>query len=75
MLYKISLLLNHRPSRSLNIADVWIHGFTTFSPLSDKCRVSDQKLVYFINIHNDNSQCHLHMDLIVREESWIKFCI
>jgi hypothetical protein len=56
MLYNTSLLTENKPSRNLSITEVHSQCATTFPPVSDGYKISDQYLICYIEIHTDDPQ-------------------
>jgi hypothetical protein len=63
----------HMPSLNVQITNVSSHYTPNFSPVPNEYRISHQWLIFYIQIHaNDSQQFCLHMESTLRQEYWIK---
>jgi len=74
ILYNTSLSsMCYRHSYRLWVTDVCPYCTPIFSPVSDKFKISDQKLICYVGIHTDDYQkFHLYTELAMTEKCWLK---
>jgi hypothetical protein len=67
------------PHSFIGILEVWLtdilsHYIPMFSPVYDKCKISAQWFVRYVEIHTDEQQSFLlSMKLTLRAEYWTNF--